>query len=251
MDTGTGTMALPMTGAKVATKGLKLKMREQKQESADLELVRQAKLGEASAFRELVERYQQRAYSVAFGVLGNSEDARDVAQDSFLKAFKSLSRFRETSSFYTWLYRIVFNMAIDYRRKRYRQVELPVGRARDLDATSYGIENTSRSPLLAKIPTPDQSLERNQIGAAIKEAIESLSPEHRAVVVLREIEGLSYSEISKVIKCSKGTVMSRLFHARRKLQKKLKEMDFDISSNTQVSKPKLELEEEVLEKQVV
>lgn len=168
---------------------------------ADEELVAQARNGEAEAFRILVERYQGRAYSIAFGMVGDREDAMEVVQEAFLKAFRTLGGFRGESSFYTWLYRILVNLAIDLRRKvRPVQLEAPerLGDPRASD--------------------PAEEAHRRELRAAISAAIETLPPEQQAVIVLREIQGLSYAEIAEVEQVPIGTVMSRLFYARRKLQ---------------------------------
>ena len=186
----------------------------------DRELVRRVKAGDVLAFRELVERYQKRAHAIAMGIVGSYADAEDVVQDAFLKAYRNISFFREESSFYTWLYRIVYNLAIDYGRKKYRHVESSVGDSVMLDTSLQKAQKAS-SPAVGRAENPDESLTRRELGEEISKAIAELSPDHRAVIVLREIEGLSYSEISDLIGCSKGTVMSRLHHARKKLQKSL------------------------------
>ena len=188
--------------------------------NADRVLVERAKGGDLDAFRSLVEKYQARAHSIAMGVISNRDDAEDIVQDAFLKAYRNLASFRGQSSFYTWFYRIVFNLAIDLSRKRYRRSESSLGDDGTLDALNLHSSEDSGN-LLGSVPTPDQVLNRNDIAAGIRKAIEGLSAEHRAVIVLREIEGLSYTEISEVVGCSKGTVMSRLHHARKRLQRSL------------------------------
>lgn len=168
---------------------------------ADGELVAQARKGDAEAFRVLVERYQGRAYSIAYGVVGHREDALDIVQEAFLKAFRMLGGFRGESGFYTWFYRILVNLAIDFRRKvRPVLLEAP-DRLGD-----------------ARASNPVEEVHRGELRAAITAAIAALPPEQQAVIVLREIEGLSYAEIAEVEQVPIGTVMSRLFYARRKLQ---------------------------------
>jgi len=188
--------------------------------NADRLLVERARGGDLEAFRSLVEKYQARAHSIAMGVISNRDDAEDIVQDAFLKAYRNLASFRGQSSFYTWFYRIVFNLAIDLSRKRYRRSESSLGDDSTLDALNLHSSEDSGN-LLGSVPTPEQVLSRSGIAAAIRKAIEGLSAEHRAVIVLREIEGLSYTEISEVVGCSKGTVMSRLHHARKRLQRAL------------------------------
>jgi len=187
---------------------------------AEIQLVRRAQAGDLAAFRELFENYYQRATSVALGVVGNQADAQDVVQEAFIKVYKKLNSFKGESSFYTWFYRIVYNLAIDTARKRYRKVENLVGDAVSLDQT---IQTASRGAVASvnEVTTPEKELERKTLREQIAKAMTELSPEHRAVITLREIDGLSYTEISEAAGCSKGTVMSRLFHARRKLQKAL------------------------------
>lgn len=186
----------------------------------DRVIVERARGGDLQAFRSLVDKYQSRAHSIAMGVIGNREDAEDIVQDAFLKAYRNLSSFRGQSSFYTWFYRIVFNLAIDLSRKRYRRSESSLGDDNAIDALNLQSSEDSGN-LLGHVPTPDQVLHRGDVAANIRKALENLSPEHRAVIILREIEGLSYSEISDVVGCSKGTVMSRLHHARKRLQRAL------------------------------
>ena len=196
------------------------KVVEGQTEYADGPLVDRARAGDLQAFRELVERYQNRALSIAIGVVGSREDAEDVVQEAFLKAYRNLGSFRGQSSFYTWLYRIVFNLAIDLSRKRYRRSETNVGDHSSMDVLSHH-SSGDVSDFLGSVPDPDQAMQRTELGQSIARALDSLSAEHRAVIVLREIDGLSYSEISDVVGCSKGTVMSRLHHARKRLQRAL------------------------------
>lgn len=194
----------------------------------DLPLVERAVGGDLLAFRQLVEKYEKRVFSIAFGVMGNHQDAEDVTQEAFLKAFRNLSSFRKQSSFYTWLYRIVHNLSIDERRRRYRTAELSSGDSQSLDlATKGGLD----SPNAGASEQPDDEFERTQLRQHITEALEELSPDHRAVIMLREVDGLSYAEISDAVGVSKGTVMSRLHHARKKLQKVLKRIAPEATAN--------------------
>ena len=181
----------------------------------DSELVRSAKRGDRAAFQTLFERYHRRAYALAVGVVRNPDDALDVVQDAFIKAHKYLDNFEGNASFYTWLYRIVMNLAIDHLRKHRRQQ--PV----ELDETR--IEPDADDPLLPRIlgGNPGRALVDKQIRARIDQALDELSDNHRAVLVMRELEGLSYEDMAQAMGCSKGTIMSRLFHARRNMQKRL------------------------------
>jgi len=181
----------------------------------DRELVLGAKRGDRDAFKTLFERYHRRAYALALGVVRHPDDALDVVQDAFIKAHRYLDKFEGNSSFYTWLYRIVMNLAIDHLRK-HRRVK-PV----ELDETR--IDNDGDDPLLPRIlgGNPGRALQDKQLRARIDRALDELSDNHRSVLVMRELEGLSYEEMAPALSCSKGTIMSRLFHARRNMQKQL------------------------------
>jgi RNA polymerase sigma-70 factor (ECF subfamily) len=187
----------------------------------DRELVESARKGDRDAFRTLFERYHRRAYALAFGVLRHQDDALDVVQDAFIKAHKYLDKFEGNSSFYTWLYRIVMNLAIDHLRKhrRTRPVEL------DEQHLEEG-SSTGDDSLLPKIlgANPGRALLDKEIRKRIDEALGELSENHRAVLVMRELEGLSYEEMAQAMGCSKGTIMSRLFHARKNMQKRLADL---------------------------
>jgi len=184
-------------------------------EPDDRKLVEDARRGNATAFRELVIRHQRRAYAVALGMVHDPDDARDICQEAFLKVHKSLATFEGDAQFFTWLYRIVVNLAIDHLRKRRGQkVEFDDTQAND-DPDEGGIapHRTGFDPARA---LSDKEL-RNKIVAAL----DKLSPAHRAVLVMREVEGLSYQEMAETMNCSIGTIMSRLFHARKKMQQML------------------------------
>ncbi len=176
-----------------------------------------AQRGDREAFRQLFERYQRRAYGLAYGVLRNSDDAMDVVQDAFIKAHRYLDKFEGTSSFFTWLYRIVMNLAIDHIRKHKRQK--PV----DFTDAQLSESQVTEESLLPKMlgGNPGRALQDKEIRGRIDQALGELSENHRAVLVMREVDGLSYEEMAEVMACSKGTIMSRLFHARRNMQKRL------------------------------
>ena len=174
-----------------------------------------ARAGDKGAFRTLFERYHRRAYALALGVVRHPDDALDVVQDAFIKAHKYLDKFEGNSSFYTWLYRIVMNLAIDHLRK-HRRVK-PV----ELDEST--LEDGGDDSLIPRIlgGNPGRALMDKEIRSRIDQALEQLSDNHRAVLVMRELEGLSYEEMAQAMDCSKGTIMSRLFHARKNMQKRL------------------------------
>jgi RNA polymerase sigma-70 factor (ECF subfamily) len=193
---------------------------ERTEEPEESVYVERAQAGDLEAFRILVERYQKKAHSIAYGVIGKFEDAEDITQEAFVKAFRSLKSFRGQSSFYTWLYRIVYNMAIDHSRRRYRKAESSVGESDALEALSHR-SSSDMSSTLGHAVTPDERFAQVELGQQLRKAISQLSPVHRSAIMLREVDGLSYEEMSRVMGCSKGTVMSRLFHARKKLQASL------------------------------
>ncbi len=184
-------------------------------------LVERAQKGEQAAFEELVRRYQGKAYGIAVGMLHDSEAASDVVQDAFLKAYRHLGRFQGGSSFYTWFYRIVVNLSIDHirRRKRSARIEYDDGIARPELGEQKGTDLAPRY----MDSNPAKAYQRRRLAQEIARCVDALSPKHRAVIVLREYEGLSYNEIAEVLGIAKGTVMSRLFHARKRLQEMLGE----------------------------
>jgi len=185
----------------------------------DRELVEAARGGDRDAFRTLFERHHRRAYSLALGVVRNPDDALDVVQDAFIKAHRHLDKFEGNSSFYTWLYRIVMNLAIDHIRKHRR------AKAVDIDDVPLkdSEEQVGDDGLLPRIlgGNPGRALLDGEIRQRIDKALSELSENHRAVLVMRELEGLSYEEMAQAMNCSKGTIMSRLFHARKNMQRRL------------------------------
>jgi len=188
-------------------------------EQDDAELLRRARAGDRDALRQLYERYHRRVLALVVGMVRNPEDAREIVQDTFVRAFRSLDSFKGDSSFYTWLYRIAVNRAIDLQRRgsKFQSAEFD-------ESIALGEQASSTSASFAASEDPFHAVRNRELGRKISEAIESLTPDHRAVILLREIEGLSYEEISEVMDCSLGTVMSRLHYARKKLQAKLKEL---------------------------
>ena len=179
----------------------------------DRTLVERAARGDREAFGALVQRHQDRIFNLAYQVVRNREDALDVAQEAFVKAFASLAGFKGEASFTTWMHRIAVNLAIDCLRRRRR------GDPAAYDDRLAVPEDAAQSVTAAD--DPESALETRQVRSLLSRGIERLPPAHRAVLVLREIEGLSYEEIARAVGCSLGTVMSRLFYARRKLQKVL------------------------------
>ena len=187
----------------------------------DLTLVRRAQEGDQAAFRTLFDRYHRRVFAVALGVLRNPADARDVVQEAFVKVHRHLGSFQGASSFYTWLYRITMNLSIDQvrRRKAARIVDYDDALKRDAD----DVADPANSMPEYQGADPGKTQGRKELAAKIQVALGTLPEYHRQVILLREVEGLSYEEIAKVMKVPKGTIMSRLFHARRKMQAALAE----------------------------
>jgi RNA polymerase sigma-70 factor (ECF subfamily) len=186
----------------------------------ELELVKQAQAGDTEAFDQLVGRFRTRVFGMIYNMVHNEQDAWDLAQDSFVKAWKSIARFRGQSSFYTWIYRIVMNVTIDWLRKK----QVKSGGAEFDDAVQLKeIDPASRTVPKAEA-LPHERMERDEIRARIDAAIAQLSPEHRAVILMKEIEDMQYHEIAESLGCSIGTVMSRLFYARKKLQNSLRDV---------------------------
>jgi len=185
----------------------------------DAEAISRAQRGDHAAFRVLVERYQQRLYRLALRILRDEEMARDALQEAFLKVYASLGRFEGRSSFYTWLYRVVLNLCLDLRRRdrSSRYVEW----AEEHTPLSEGADPDSEEPLEGVSPSPYHVLLRAELRGRLAAAIEELPEAARRTLLLREVDGLSYEEIAQVLEIPKGTVMSRLHYARRRMQKAL------------------------------
>jgi RNA polymerase sigma-70 factor, ECF subfamily len=187
----------------------------------DLTLVKRVKSGDQRAFKLLVERYQRKIYAVALGMVKDKEEAYDVAQEAFVKVYKYLDHFKGDASFYTWLYRITVNICIDVLRRKGAQkgehVELDESLAMDTSEANIGALGTRLGT------NPQKSALRKELAQKIQEALEQVPEKHRAILLLREIEGMSYEDLARTLGIPKGTVMSRLFHARAKVQKILSE----------------------------
>jgi RNA polymerase sigma-70 factor (ECF subfamily) len=179
-------------------------------ELSDWELVQKCQAGEIGAFQELVSRYHQKIYVVIVGLLRNREDALDVAQETFFRAYRKIKSFQGESSFYTWLYRIAVNIAIDSQRRQKRN---PLDFRETMDGLFEEQNEVARDPF--------SDVHDRELREKLVSAINDLTPEHKAVIILRTVEGLSYKDIGEILGCSEGTVMSRLHYARKKLQQKL------------------------------
>jgi RNA polymerase sigma-70 factor (ECF subfamily) len=181
----------------------------------DRELIERAQRGDQAAFRRLVERHQRRAFAIALGLVRDENDARELVQEAFIRVHRGLDAFEGGSSYFTWLYRIVTNLAIDLMRK-------PGRRDAELD-DEHLADEPGELALVSRIDGADpiDVLRRREIAARIQAALDALPPIHRGVILMREVEGMSYEEMAEAAGVSKGTIMSRLFHARQKMQRAL------------------------------
>jgi RNA polymerase sigma-70 factor (ECF subfamily) len=176
----------------------------------DQSLVKAAQRGNMGAFEELVARHRDKIYARAFSMMRNEEDAIDLSQEAWVKGWQRLKQFQGESSFATWLTRIVINLCLDALRKQKRQ------RAESIEAMDQELGGVERHmPVIT--PNPTAGLERGELRKRIDEALSKLSHEHRTALILHEFEEMEYKEIAKTMGCSIGTVMSRLFYARRKM----------------------------------
>jgi RNA polymerase sigma-70 factor (ECF subfamily) len=176
------------------------------------ELVRRARNGDLRAYDELVKRYQERIYATIYHMTSNHEDANDLAQDSFIKAFQALKSFKGGSTFYTWLYRIAVNKTINFLKQRKNRTHMSLN---DLD---FNAEHDPDLMALISDNTPRRAAGLTELQEKLNAALLKLSEPHRLVVVLHDVQGQSHEEIAKVMDCNIGTVRSRLFYARQQLQ---------------------------------
>jgi RNA polymerase sigma-70 factor, ECF subfamily len=176
----------------------------------DVALWQAAQQNDMQAFEELVARHRDKIYARAFSMVRNEEDAIDLSQEAWVKAWQRLRQFQGDSSFLTWMTRIVINLCLDKLRKMKRERAESI---ENLEEESGGVER--QMPMVT--PNPTEKLERSELRARIDKALGQLSYEHRTVLILHEFEELEYKEIAKRMQCSIGTVMSRLFYARRKM----------------------------------
>jgi RNA polymerase sigma-70 factor, ECF subfamily len=176
----------------------------------DAALVRAAQKGDTDAFEELVARHRDKIYARAFSMMRNEDEAVDLSQEAWVKGWQRLAQFQGDSSFATWITRIVINLCLDELRKQKRRRTESI---EEMDEESGGVER--QMPVITTNPT--ERLERGELRQRIDRALEQMSHEHRTVLVLHEFEEMEYKEIAKAMGCSIGTVMSRLFYARRKL----------------------------------
>ena len=175
-------------------------------------VVRRARHGDLTAYDELIKRYQERIYATIYHMTSNHEDANDLAQESFIKAYQALKSFKGGSSFYTWLYRIAVNKTINFLKQRKNRQAMSLN---DLD---FNAEHDTELLALISDKTPRREAGLAELQEKLNAALLKLSEPHRLVVVLHDVQGQSHEEIAKVMKCNIGTVRSRLFYARQQLQ---------------------------------
>ena len=180
-------------------------------------LVRRAQDGELSAYDDLVRRYQERIYATIYHMTSNHEDANDLAQETFIKAYQALKSFKGGSSFYTWVYRIAVNKTINFLKQRKNRVSMSLN---DLD---FNVEHNPDLVALISDKTPRRDAGMAELQEKLNEAMQKLSEHHRLVVTLHDVQGMSHEEIAKIMDCNVGTVRSRLFYARQQLQAYLTE----------------------------
>ena len=190
---------------------------DEDKKNEDTELVALAQKGSTNSFNKLVDKYHSRIYSLTYQMTSNREDAEDLTQEIFIKAFEALPRFKGRSSFYTWLYRIGINKTINYRKKRNRN------RPISIDALDQDIAFDEVYAELDSKDSPLRHMGLNELQVKLNEAMQRLSLKHRTVVVMHDIEGIPHDEIAKIVGVSVGTIRSRLFYARRQLQADLGE----------------------------
>lgn len=185
---------------------------------SDLEklLIKKSQSGDVDSFEFLLDSYDKKAYNIAYRIMGNEEDAKDMAQEALLRVYRSLKDFKGQSSFSTWLYRIVTNVCLDELRRRKKEKYV------SMDSTIYTDNGELHRELCSEKETPESIYERVEEGELVRNAIQELSEDYRSVIVLRDIQGFSYEEISNILDCSLGTVKSRINRGRTILKDKLR-----------------------------
>ena len=178
----------------------------------EMELVKRARKGDLAAYDDLVRRYQERIYATVYHMTSNHEDANDLAQEAFIKAFQALKSFKGGSSFYTWVYRIAVNKTINFLKQRKNRSQM------SLDDLDFNAEHDPDLVALISDKTPRREVVLAELQEKLNAAMQKLSEPHRLAVTLHDVQGLSHEEIAKIMECNVGTVRSRLFYARQQLQ---------------------------------
>lgn len=181
-------------------------------EYSEKQLIDMSKSGNIDAFELLIENYQKKVFNIAYRVIGNYDDANDLAQEVLIRIFKSIGGFREQSSFSTWVYRITTNVCLDELRRRKNKKVI------SLDEDIQFEDSDIKRQVVSGDPTPEEIAEEKETKDIIHRAINKLSDEHKVVIVLRDLQGFSYEEIARVTKCPEGTVKSRINRARQALK---------------------------------
>lgn len=193
-------------------------MPEQQKPDEDRELVERAQAGETEAFDLLVRKYTPKLYALVFNLTANHEDTNDLLQDIFARAYRNLKRFEGRSSFYTWIYSISVNLTLNFLKKRNRD-----RRKVSLDDREASGEENRMAPEAGPSSDPLREVELHELNEKLSAALQRLSNDHRAVVTMFDIMGISHKEIAEIMGVSAGTVRSRLFYAHRQLQNYLEE----------------------------
>jgi len=178
----------------------------------DTALVHRSRKGDMAAYDELIRRYQERIYATIYHMTANHEDANDLAQETFIKAYQALRSFKGDSSFYTWIYRIAVNKSINFLKQRKHRAHMSLN---DLD---FNAEHDPDLVALISDKTPRRDVNLAELQEKLNEAMQKLSETHRMVVALHDVQGLAHEEIGQIMDCNVGTVRSRLFYARQQLQ---------------------------------
>lgn len=178
-------------------------------------LVERAKSGDIEAFEQLIIGCQKKVFNIAYRMIGNYDDANELAQEVFLKAFRSIKKFKGDSLFSTWIYKVTANVCLDEIRKRKKKVVI------SLDQQIEFNDGEVKRQIPDSAPTPDMEAETNELKNVVNESIAQLNEDYKSMIILRDIQGLSYDEISKIVNCPEGTVKSRINRARQALKKVL------------------------------
>lgn len=178
----------------------------------EMALVKRARQGDLSAYDDLIRRYQERIYATVYHMTSNHEDANDLAQEAFIKAFQALKSFKGGSSFYTWVYRIAVNKTINFLKQRKHKAQM------SLDDLDFNAEHDPDLVALISDKTPRREASLAELQEKLNAAMQKLSEPHRLVVTLHDVQGMSHEEIAEIMDCNIGTVRSRLFYARQQLQ---------------------------------
>ena len=204
-----------MNLTKVFARTLTVSPERRLEADADLAVVKSVQAGDVSAFDQLIRKYRERVYGVVYNLTSNREDAADLTQDAFIKAFQAINRFHGQSTFFTWLYKIAVNSTLSHlRRNRMRQFF-------SLDSVQESVESTQIIDRLIDGKSANREIYLRELQEKLNEAMQKMSIKHRTVITLFEIDGLSHTEIAQIMGCSEGTVRSRLHYAKQFLQGEL------------------------------